>query len=358
MCCNKSETIVLLRRRLLGRVQTKHHSSWAQNLSNGTHNLGNRNDKYFSNRSDHEIKLSHTTARSWRSATRMWRSWTIRNWKPQWNSCVTTTNNTSFTLIMTPGTRRARGDICVQMNRFSLDSTCAYQEPWSVGDRKDQTKKKIVWFKWVARSGTGLIEPEKPRETLLVCRESVAQSNQRNSPCWCEPNNELKKRPKLNNSLFMCANRLMCFSPSNPSPHHSKHSKDSPDENVPWHLERLSDVLVYFSLLFYLFVAFSQTAFNSQSQFSTRRPKTLSLSLDCLIVLLMLCLSLRWTHQRHCHLYCYGWVELHQTQNRPFWCERVNEFERVTLNEMANRQTTHPNGLLSIEKHFQKWYKP
>ena len=57
----------------------------------------------------------------------------------------------------------------------------------------------------MATSGSGSKEPETPRETLLVCRETVPQSNQRNSPCWWELTSELKKRSKLNNSLFMCS---------------------------------------------------------------------------------------------------------------------------------------------------------
>ena len=44
----------------------------------------------------------------------------------------------------------------------------------------------------MATIGSCSKEPETPRETLLVCRETVAQSNQRNSPCWWEPHNELK----------------------------------------------------------------------------------------------------------------------------------------------------------------------
>ena len=36
-----------------------------------------------------------------------------------------------------PGTRRTRGDICVQMNRVSLHSARVHQEPWSVWNRKN-----------------------------------------------------------------------------------------------------------------------------------------------------------------------------------------------------------------------------
>ena len=98
------------------------------------------------------------------------------------------------------------------------------------------------------------------------------------------PHQWIEKRPKLNNSSFMFSFFLSCcvtISPTNafsfplswdcestdvfltihtPSLHHAKHSKDSPDENVPWHSLLLSVVLGFFSLLFYLFLAFSQTA--------------------------------------------------------------------------------------------------
>ena len=145
-------------------------------------------------------------------------------------------------------------------SRFLGFHTCA---PRTMVCRRPErlNLKTVVWFKLVATLGSGSKEPETPRETLLVCRETVTQHNQRNSPCWYEPNNESKSvqnwtTPCSCVHVLLFLSCCVTISPTNAfsfplsSDYEStdvfltiqillfitqKHSKDSPDENVPWH---------------------------------------------------------------------------------------------------------------------------
>ena len=240
---------------------------------------------------------------------------------------TTTINNTSYTLV-TPGTRRTSGDS--NESRFIRFHTCA---PKTMVYRKSKdSTKKVVWFKLMATTGSGSKEPETPRETPLGSRETVSQSNQRNSPCWCDPTNELKSVqnwtaprscPPFSNlvasqflpstlSLFhflQNAIRLMCLSPSTPPLFITQNTRKILLTKTCPDIHYVSQLCLGTSPSCFICCWSSPKLRHIPFTNLHAATDTLSLSLECLQMMLMLCLSLRWTHQSHCRLHCYGWVE-------------------------------------------------
>ena len=147
----------------------------------------------------------------------------------------------------------------------------------------------------VATTGSGSIEPETPRQTPLGNRETISQNNQRNSPRWCDPTDELKSvqnwtaprscppfsclvasqfsPPTLSPfHLLETAYRLTCFSPYSFSSSRTTLERFSRRKRALTCTSSLSRAWVLLLAVLSVF-GLLPNCVTSHSQFSMQRPK-------------------------------------------------------------------------------------
>ena len=129
--------------------------------------------------------------------------------------------------------------------------------------------------------------------------------------------------------------------------------EDSPDENVPWHSLLLSVVLGFFSLLFYLFWPSPKLRHIPFTSWRGDRNLVFVVGLSHRAADVVPLASLNSPTSLSPPLL---WVTGVTSNTKPTMLMRTCKWilKKITLNQMANRHTTHRNDLLSREKHFQK----